>query len=206
MGEIYALIGVDKFAYAVNIKEDKTGVLYKPTVFISALDEIGLDRTVSQKQYSTDEGVVDGAVKYGAGRVAVRLADIPNRDLAAFLCEGYDDTTGLFTLSQSRRAPYCAIMYRCKKANGLYRYVKILKCRSICPTTKNKAVAEKVTADEAVMEFCAVKRKFDGVIEYRIDSDDANFPVSQAKIEAFETAWFADPDYVPKREESENGV
>ena len=193
-----SLIGIDKFAYAVNTKDDKEGTAYSPTVFLEGISELTHPTGTKRKEYAGDEGVEEVCTKQGAANIGLKLADLPNRDLAALLREDYDANSGLFTLSQRGKSPYAAIMYRCQKENGAYRYVKLLKARGVIEKSTHKAVFEDVTPSEMMMNFYGVKRKFDGKIEYRIDSDDPNFPIKKADMEAFEAAWFGDPDYILK--------
>lgn len=120
-------INVDKLYYALMTKDDATGVAYSAPKAIPGTQKIAVDPATGRAPFYADGFIQEYGQTLGEIKVTLDLSTVPLAVQADLLGHALDGVGGMINKSTDQ-APYVAIMYRRKKANGKFRYVKILKC------------------------------------------------------------------------------
>jgi phi13 family phage major tail protein len=81
-------------------------------------------------------------------------------------------------------APYIALMFKSKKSNGKYKYVKLLKGRFETPSFEGKTMEDKPTFVTPKLKIVFIAREFDKEYLRQADDDATGFEASTA------TNWF----------------
>jgi phi13 family phage major tail protein len=113
-------IGLDMFHYAVMIDEDTE--TYSEPVHIPRLMTANVSPIVNTANLSADDKIAETADAIVGANITIGLADIPHADQAALLGHTID-ANGVLVRKGTDQAPYVAIGYRRRMANGKYRYV-----------------------------------------------------------------------------------
>ena len=113
-------IGLDMFHYA--IMTDETNETYDTPVHIPRLIQANVAPIVNSANLSADDKIVETMDSVVGANVTIGLADISTEDQAALLGSTID-ANGVLVRKTTDQAPYVAIGYRRRMANGKYRYV-----------------------------------------------------------------------------------
>ena len=113
-------IGLDMFHYA--IMDDETLETYGVPVHIPQLMQANVAPIVNSVNLSADDKIVETMDSVAGANVTIGLSDISTADQAALLGSTID-ANGVLVRKTTDQAPYVAIGYRRRMANGKYRYV-----------------------------------------------------------------------------------
>lgn len=120
-------INTDKLYYALMTKDDSTGATYGAPKAFPGTQKIGLEAGAGRAAFYADGAVQEYAQTLGEIKVSLDVSTVPLAIRAELLGHTLNGMGGM-TYNVNDIAPYVAIMFRRKKANGKYRYMKVLKC------------------------------------------------------------------------------
>lgn len=124
MGKKNIPIGLDELHSAVMLDEDLE--TYDTPEKVAGSIQINVTPTTNSATLYADDAAYETATSLGDISVSVNVADIPTAILAKWL--GHEiDANGVMVRAASDQAPYVALGYRRKMANGKYRYCWLYK-------------------------------------------------------------------------------
>lgn len=138
---------------------------------------------VNSETLYADDQADTVATSLGAVEVELNVKDLPKSVHAALLGASID-SNGVLVDNKNDNAPYVALGFRSKKANGQYRYVWLYKGK-FSPAEEEFATKEdSPTFQTPTISATFLPRQTDGQWRARVDSDDADVPA------AVITNWF----------------
>jgi phi13 family phage major tail protein len=120
-------INVDKLYYAIMTKDDGTGVAYGAPKAMPGAVKIAVDAANGRAAFYADGGIQEYGQTLGEIKVTLDVSTVPLAIQADILGHTLDGVGGMVN-KVTDQAPYVALMYRRKKSNGKFRYIKVLKC------------------------------------------------------------------------------
>lgn len=119
-------ISVDNFGYAILTKDDATGATYSAVKMVPGSVKIYVDATSGRAPFYADGMIQEYGQVLGEIKVSLDLNTVPLVVQADLLGHTLDGLGGIIAKSTDM-SPYVGFFYRRKKANGKFRYVKVLK-------------------------------------------------------------------------------
>lgn len=175
-------IGVSDFAYALLIKDDKTGVEYGDFISIPGLNKITVNPESSTASNYGDNATMETATALGDISISLDLVNLPDADRAALT--GHTLKDGVMTYNSNDVTPYVAIRFKGKMANGKNRHVKVLKVMFQETKDEYDTQTEKVAFKNPQLEGKASVRTFDH--EWKRTLDEFAETVTEAIAAAFD--------------------
>ena len=181
MGKGDVTIGLDMFHYA--IMTDETNETYDTPVHIPRLIQANVAPIVNSANLSADDKIVETMDAVLGANVTIGLADLPTDDQAALLGHTVD-ANGVLVRKTTDQAPYVAIGYRRRMANGKYRYVWNYKGR-FRPFDQNADTkGESPTFQTPSITATFLSRDKDDLWQTVVNEGDTGF------TDAVKNAWF----------------
>lgn len=175
-------VGVSNFYYALQTKDDVTGVTYAAPVRIPGLISVSISPASNTNTLYADNGPSEVAESLGDITVEVDLKDLTIEHQAALL--GHTVTAGVMTSANSDVAPYVAILFEGLKANGKKKFVKLLKGKFAIPNDSYETKKENVSFQTDKISGKFVARDYDGKWKLTAEEDATGY------LEATGTGWF----------------
>lgn len=152
-----ATIGLDKPYFSI-ITEDANGqeTYGTPEVMAKAIQA---DLTVNKATASlyADDGVDESVDEFTSGTLSLGLNDLAST-VAAELLGARVDTNGVLVNSTNDIAPYVAVGFRARKANGNYRYFWLYRVKFGVPATNLATKGESITFQTPTIEGTVMRR------------------------------------------------
>lgn len=167
-------VGVQKLHYALNTKDDATGVTYSASVALEKVGSVDIKPNSSTATYYADDGAAETATGLGDVTVTVDLKDLPLEAQAALLGHTLG-TDGIMIKKATDVAPYIALGFYGTKANGEKRYKWLLKGKASIPEDNYKSKSDKVELQSQKIEFKFIKRDYDDAWDKTADSEATGF-------------------------------
>ena len=181
MGKGDVTIGLDMFHYA--IMTDETNETYNTPVHIPRLIQANVAPIVNSANLSADDKIVETMDAVLGANVTIGLADLPTDDQAALLGHTVD-ANGVLVRKTTDQAPYVAIGYRRRMANGKYRFVWNYKGR-FRPFDQNADTkGESPTFQTPSIQATFLSRDKDAQWQTVVNEGDTGF------TDAVKNAWF----------------
>lgn len=184
-----ATIGLDKPYYAI-ITEDANGqeTYGTPKVMAKAIQA---DLTVNNATASlyADDGVDESVDEFTSGTLSLGLNDLAST-VAAELLGARVDTNGVLVNSTNDIAPYVAVGFRARKANGKYRYFWLYRVKFGVPATNLATKGESITFQTPTIEGTVMRRNKPDTQDkhpWKTEVTDGDTGVSAATI----SGWFS---------------
>ena len=184
-----ATIGLDKPYYAI-ITEDANGqeTYGTPKVMAKAIQA---DLTVNNATASlyADDGVDESVDEFTSGTLSLGLNDLAST-VAAELLGARVDTNGVLVNSTNDIAPYVAVGFRARKANGNYRYFWLYRVKFGVPATNLATKGESITFQTPTIEGTVMRRNkpdTQGQHPWKTEVTEGDTGVSAATI----SGWFS---------------
>lgn len=184
-----ATIGLDKPYYAI-ITEDANGqeTYGTPKVMAKAIQA---DLTVNNATASlyADDGVDESVDEFTSGTLSLGLNDLAST-VAAELLGARVDTNGVLVNSTNDIAPYVAVGFRARKANGNYRYFWLYRVKFGVPATNLATKGESITFQTPTIEGTVMRRNKPDTQDkhpWKTEVTDGDTGVSAATI----SGWFS---------------
>ena len=184
-----ATIGLDKPYYAI-ITEDANGQETYDTPKVMA-KAIQADLTVNNATASlyADDGVDESVDEFTSGTLSLGLNDLAST-VAAELLGARVDTNGVLVNSTNDIAPYVAVGFRARKANGKYRYFWLYRVKFGVPATNLATKGESITFQTPTIEGTVMRRNKPDTQDkhpWKTEVTDGDTGVSAATI----SGWFS---------------
>ena len=152
-----ATIGLDKPYFSI-ITEDANGqeTYGTPEVMAKAIQA---DLTVNNATASlyADDGADESVDEFTSGTLSLGLNDLAST-VAAALLGARVDTNGVLVNSTNDIAPYVAVGFRARKANGNYRYFWLYRVKFGVPATNLATKGESITFQTPTIEGTVMRR------------------------------------------------
>jgi phi13 family phage major tail protein len=170
-----AMVGLENLCYAPLVNEDTN--TYGSVVSIAPAITAKIKPKVNTAILYGDNMAVDTATALGEIEVELEITALSQEIVADLLGHSINSTTGVITYDKDDIAPYIALGFKSKKANGKFRSVWLLK-------GKFEEVEEEyaTTEDKPKFQTPKIKATFviraDGLWKYTADEDAGSSPVS----------------------------
>ena len=183
-----ATIGLDKPYFSI-ITEDANGqeTYGMPEVMAKAIQA---DLTVNNATASlyADDGVDESVDEFTSGTLSLGLNDLAST-VAAELLGARVDTNGVLVNSTNDIAPYVAVGFRARKANGKYRYFWLYRVKFGVPATNLATKGESITFQTPTIEGTVMRRNKPDMQDkhpWKTEVTDGDADVAAATI----SGWF----------------
>jgi phi13 family phage major tail protein len=176
------IVGLRDLYYAVQTKDDSTGVVYSAPVKIAGVINAKITPSSESLTVYADDGPSEQLNQLGTIGVDLSTKDLPLDVQAALL--GHSMIGGVLIKKDTDMAPYIAIGYRTAKSNGKYRYQWLLKGKFSLPGQEDKTKEDKPSYQPATLSGTFLKRDYDGQWQRVTDEDAPGF------VPATATNWF----------------
>ena len=187
-----APIGVENLVYA--ILTDETTLTYSSPTLISPAINVKINPKSNSDTLYADNRAVETVTSLGEIDVEIETQDLPLEVQAALLGHTLDSTSKVMCSNVQDSAPYVAVGFKIKKANGKYRYVWLLKGKFSEPEEEHSSQEDKTKFQTPKIKGTFLTRT-DGKWKYTADEDSGftggaawfNSVYSQAAIPAAPT-------------------
>lgn len=190
-------VGLDMLYYAImqeGTDTPDTPAAYDTPKRIPGAIQATLTPTTNSTTLYADDQADEVATSLGDIQLVLGVKDLPNEVLADLLGHKIDSKGGLVR-SKDDKAPYVAIGYRRRKANGEFRYIWNYKGRFQPETQEAETRGETPTFQTPTINATFLPRTHDGRWQYTANSDDAGVDEEMIKD------WFdavVEPDFTPE--------
>lgn len=182
-------VGVDKLYYAICTQDDAGGVAYQAPVAIPGAIKIGVDPGGSVDVLYADDGPSEAASVVGAIKVSLNVKDLTLETQAALL--GHSLVGGVLVQKTIDTPPNVAILFRSRKSNGKYRYIKLLKGKFTVPKTDYETQEDKTKYQTPTIEGSFLRREYDKAYKKIGDEDHFDW------VAATGANWFTSVEDAP---------
>lgn len=170
-----APIGVENLVIATLT--DEANCTYSTVTSVAPLINIKVNPKSNTDTLYADDRAVETVTSLGEIDVEIETQDLPLEIQATMLGHVLDAVTGVMAFKATDIAPYVALGFKIKKANGKYRYVWLLK-------GKFEELGEEASTQEDKAKFQTPKLKgtfltrTDGLWKYTMDENSAITPLT----------------------------
>jgi phi13 family phage major tail protein len=168
-----APVGVENLVYA--LLTDENIPTYDTVKSMAPLITVKVSPKINSESLYADNRKVEIVSSLGDIDVEIEQQDLPLEVQADILGHSLDEVKGVLTYHSNDIAPYLALGFKIKKANGKYRYVWLLK-------GKFEEYSEEANTTEDKAKFTTPKLKAafmprnDGDWKYTADEDSGTVP------------------------------
>lgn len=170
-------IGLSNFHYAILVRDDDTGFLYKKPVHVPNIVTATLEKTTNTAKFFADNKPIEVANTFAGTKVTIEMADVPMKDQAALLGHTYED--GILKRNANDKAPYVAILFESKLADGTIQYLKAFKGMFHIPKGEYATEKDSPEFKSTTLEAEFIVRAYDSADDWIAYSDE----MSQAAID-----------------------
>jgi phi13 family phage major tail protein len=167
-------IGVESLVVAIM---DEVLGTYGAVTPVSPLINIKITPNSNTDILYADNIAVETVTTVGKIDVETEMQDLPLEVQALVLGHTLDASNGVMIYNDKDIAPYLALGFKIKKANGKYRYVWLLKGKFEELATEGKTQEEKVTFQTPKLKGTFVIRA-DGNWKFVMDEDSSTTPLT----------------------------
>ncbi len=152
-----ATIGLDKLYYA-SITESATGEeTYGTPIQLAKAISAELSIELNEATLYADDGQAEAVKEFKSGTISLGVDDIGS-DTAAALVGATVDTNGVLVSRSEDSAPYVAIGFRAKKANGKYKYYWLYRVLFGVPAASLATKGDSITFSTPTIEGTIFRR------------------------------------------------
>lgn len=168
-----ASVGLKDFYYATLTTDDGTGATYGAPKKLAHAISAKITVNTNSATLFADDGPVATSTSIGDVSLSIDIDALDNAD-ALTLLGVTKDANGVLKYDNNAQAPYVAIGFRSKKANGKYKYVWFLKGAFSIPADNYQTQQDKVSFQQKTMDAVFITRQHDGAWKFEVDEDDAS--------------------------------
>lgn len=152
-----ATIGLDKLYYA-SITESATGEeTYGTPIQLAKAISAELSIELNEATLYADDGQAEAVKEFKSGTISLGVDDIGS-DTAAALVGATVDSNGVLVSRSEDSAPYVAIGFRAKKANGKYKYYWLYRVLFGVPAASLATKGDSITFSTPTIEGTIFRR------------------------------------------------
>lgn len=170
-------VGVENAVYA--ILTDEATPKYSAVKSLAPLLNVKISPKTSSDTLYADNRAIESVTTLGEIETELEISDLPLEVQAELLGHALDATTGIMSYRNTDNAPYIALGFKIKKANGKYRYVWLLKGKFEEVETEAKTQEDKTDFQTPKIKGTFLVRA-DGVWKYTADQDSGTTPATDA--------------------------
>ncbi|MFR1377887.1 MAG: major tail protein [Clostridium neonatale] len=163
-----APVGVENLVYA--ILNDETTTDYETPTFISPAINVKINPKSNSDTLYADNRAVETVSSLGEVEVEIETQDLPLEIQSALLGHNLDAETKVMCYEANDIAPYVALGFKVKKANGKYRYAWLLKGKFSEPEEEHSTQEDKTKFQTPKLKGTFLTRA-DGRWKYTADED-----------------------------------
>lgn len=163
-----APVGVENLVYA--ILNDETIPDYETPTFISPAINVKINPKSNSDTLYADNRAVETVSSLGEVEVEIETQDLPLEIQSALLGHNLDEETKVMCYEANDIAPYVALGFKVKKANGKYRYAWLLKGKFSEPEEEHSTQEDKTKFQTPKLKGTFLTR-VDGRWKYTADED-----------------------------------
>jgi phi13 family phage major tail protein len=161
-----ATIGV-RDLYVAKVTEIADGETYGTPRRLAKAIKIELTTEVADATLYADDGVDVTVKEFVSGEIKINANDIADADEVELLGQRQDEDNVAYS-SGDDNAPYWAVGFRAKKANGQFTYVWLYKCKFAIPDETYDTKADGITFNTPTITGTFIKRNKDGLWRAKI--------------------------------------
>ena len=177
------VIGVSDLAVAKIIQDNAYGIYYDvPYKFQKKLMKIGLNFANSAVNLEADDQTVDRQQSNSEIKVSIDVTDLTESEKAYLL--GQYVGQGVRTRNNRDEAPYFCVMFKSKKNDNKYKYVKVLKVQFSEPNYEAESGGSSTKFHTPKLEGVGIQRIYDGDDIRVADESENGFNI------VFGSKWF----------------
>lgn len=170
-----ALIGLENLVYSKLLNEAINS--YEVPVAIAPAINAKIKPKVNSAILYGDNKAVETVSALGEIEVELETTDLPLEVFAVLLGHSLDAVTGVITYNSADVAPYVALGFKAKKANGKYRYIWLLKGKFEEQEDEYATTEDKVKFTTPKIKGTFVSR-IDNNWKYTADEDSGTVPAN----------------------------
>lgn len=168
-------IGFDQLYYAVMT--DEINETYDPPVRLPGAISLSLAPNIDDAKLPADDVVYEATKNITFYDVEMGIAELDTADRAAILGHAIDSTGGL-AIKTTDIAPYVALLYRRRMANGKYRYAIIYKIRFAPSDEDIETKGESITYQTPVLTGTALQLESNALSQFSVTEGDPGVETS----------------------------
>lgn len=167
-------ISVENLYYAKQIQDDINGVAYSTPKPLGSSVKINIDPTTASATFYGDGIAQEQAYQVTEAKVSIETETLPIETIADILGHSLDGNGGI-VFNKNDVAPYVALMYRRKKVNGNYRYIKIFKVKFSDQKDDGQSVSNSLKIQDDALDGTAMPLINNGNWKAAADEDAVNY-------------------------------
>lgn len=168
-------ISVENLYYALELTDVSGGSstygIPKP---VGKSVKISVEPDIANASFYGDSSLQEYATQFVSSKVSLETEVLPLSVIADILGHQLDGAGGM-VYSKNDYAPYVALMYRRKKANGHYRYIKLFKCKFADGKEDGETVSNSLKIQDDTLEGVCFARYSDGQWRVTKDQDEVGY-------------------------------
>lgn len=152
-----ATIGLDKPYYSIITEDNDGNETYGTPKVLAKAIQADLTANTSTATLYADDGADETVIEFVSGTLSLGINDLLPT-VAADLIGAHVDKNGALISSVEDIAPYVAVGFRAKKANGKYRYFWLYRVKFGVPATNLATKGESITFQTPTIEGTIMRR------------------------------------------------
>ncbi len=196
-----ATIGLDNLVYAPITSDDDADEEYGEPKKLAKAMTASLSVELNEATLYADDGAAESVKEFKSGTLSLGIDNIGTQN-AAELTGATVDKNGVLVSSDTDIAPYVAVGFRAKKANGKYRYFWLYRVKFGIPSSEMQTKGDSITFSTPTIDGTIYRRnKADskGRHNWKAEVTNGEAGVSAETIKS----WFTKP-YEPEYSEAIN--
>lgn len=176
------IIGVEGLVIAEITAEGSSSTTYDTIESIPGVIEVGLTANTSMDQLGADDNpTYEVMTSLDSVELSLNVASLDSATYAKLLGHTYNATTGVVTQNKNDAAPYFAVGFEAKKADGTGRKIWLLRGK-FAEGDETFHTKEQGSVNWQTPNITATfgARLHDGNLRMQLDSDDTNTSSSYA--------------------------
>lgn len=172
------LKGLKKFYYAVQTKDDETGVAYDTPFLISGVNKANIKRKTNRDIFYADDQAWEKATSRDITDIELTLADLPLEHQARLL--GHTMNGAEMIPNASDVAPIVAVGIEATKSNKKSKLFWFYGCQFEDGDDDNESTGSSVKLKPQTIKASSMPHQYNGDIERVLDEDSPNYTTGQA--------------------------
>ncbi len=171
------LKGLKKFHYAIQTKDDETGVVYAAPYLISGLNKCGVTRKTNRDIFYADDQPWEKATSRDITEIELIVATLPIEHKARLL--GHTMVGAEMIVKSSDVAPIVAVGIEATKSNKKSVFCWFYGCQFEDGNDDNESTGSAVKLKPQTIKASSMPHQFDGEFERILDQDAENYTVGE---------------------------
>lgn len=168
-------ISVENLYYALELTDPSGGTsTYGTPKPVGKSVKISVEPDIADASFYGDSSLQEYATQFVSSKVSLETEVLPLSVISDILGHQLDNAGGM-VYSKNDYAPYVALMYRRKKANGHYRYIKLFKCKFKDGKEDGETVSNSLKIQDDTLDGTCFARYSDGQWRVSKDQDEVGY-------------------------------